>query len=205
MEPACSTSSFSPPLPPLPSELLSSCSPRLDDIRTTFHPSTGRAPIIQGFEEFRKESVLPPRRPPAQPWLPFRSESEFGFAKIVHQAGMSAEGIDGLIKIINRLLGDREEYFLLKSNKDLKEMWERATEKYAPYEKTSLTVCSGKYIRTFEFISRPLKQWITNVLGDPYIGKLARFDSVCLEKFDGEKWVRFYDAPWTRKRMWDVQ
>lgn len=47
--------------------------------------------------------------------------------------------------------------------------------------------------------------WAQNVLEDCHLSPLMEWDAMRLEKFNGEKWVRFIHEPWTAQRMWDVQ
>lgn len=60
-------------------------------------------------------------------------------------------------------------------------------------------------VRTFDFWSRSLMAWATNILEDPFLSTVLEWDAVLLEKFNGEKWVRFIHEPWTAERMWNVQ
>lgn len=59
--------------------------------------------------------------------------------------------------------------------------------------------------RKFDFWSRSLISWATNVVEDQHLSNFFEWDAVLLEKFNGTKWVPFVHEPWTAKRMWDVQ
>lgn len=73
----------------------SSRTPQLDDIKTIFHPSSGREPRIQSFVEAGKDrtvacSVIPDERP----WFPFVSRIDFEFAALAVRSRLTAELID---------------------------------------------------------------------------------------------------------------
>lgn len=114
--------------------------PRKDAIRTEYHPKCDRKPEVKAFEDYGQDSPPPRRSYHPKPWLPFRSESEFSFSEIVHNASMSAGQIDALINVVRKMMEDHEEHFLLKSHKDLDELWSDATSKYAPVCPFSLSL-----------------------------------------------------------------
>lgn len=137
---------------------------------------------------------------------------------------MSAGQIDALINVVRKMMEDHEEHFLLKSHKDLDELWSDATSKYAPvcpfslsllqcltlkcpkqFESNKIRVPYRESIRTYDIWNRSLKDWLTNVLDDDYLGDVIQLDARKLEKFDGEKWVRFIHQPWTADHMWNIQ
>ena len=59
--------------------------------------------------------------------------------------------------------------------------------------------------RKFDFWSRSLIGWATNIVEDQHLSNFFEWDALLLEKFNGTKWVSFVNEPWTAKRMWDVQ
>ncbi|KAG6836215.1 hypothetical protein H0H93_010132 [Arthromyces matolae] len=180
--------------------------PRNDDIRTTYHPSTGKPERIDSFSDYGRESApFPPHHP--KPWLPFHSESEFSFASIVHEAAMSQLQVDALVKVVHKLLKDRNEHFLVKDARHMAQLWTDAAQQYAPFTKTEIEVPYNKEVHKFEFWSRSLKEWSRTVLEDKYLGKIAAFDACFLEKYDeaNSEWVRFIDGPTSADRLWEVQ
>ncbi|KAG1828912.1 hypothetical protein EV424DRAFT_1589978 [Suillus variegatus] len=52
---------------------------------------------------------------------------------------------------------------------------------------------------------RDLWDWASDLLRDPYIGPQFTFDAQRLSKFDGQKFMRFIDEPWTADVFWDAQ
>ncbi|KAG6905321.1 hypothetical protein DXG01_003456 [Tephrocybe rancida] len=188
------------PLHPIPS-----VQPEKDDIRTTYHPKTGKPTVVKSFEQYGLDSKPPPRPHHPKPWLPFHSESEFSFAEIVHASSLSSGQIDALIKVVHQLMEEETEYFFVKNHNDLDKLWMDATNQYSPFQHKWMRVTYGKYSKSFDFWNRSLKDWATVILDDNYLGNIAEFESVRLDKFDGEDWVPFYHEPWTAKRMWAVQ
>lgn len=204
---APAVSSLDPPSaqPRVPFSPIQPGTPKKDDIRTTYHPSSARASKVSSFEDYGQNDSSPRRSHHPKPWLPFRSKSEFSFAEIVHKAGMSQEQINSLVDVVQTMLKDREEHFLVKNYKDISQLWDKATAKHVPFHCADLNVQYGGYAQTVQFWSRSLKDWAATVLDDSYLGKIAEFDATKLEKFDGDKWVRFIHEPWTADRMWNIQ
>ena len=67
---------------------------------------------------------------------------------------------------------------------------------------------SVPYLKTeheFEVHVHPLMDWALNLLKDPSIGPHAVFDAEQLYKYNGEKFVHFYDEPWTGNAFWEAQ
>ena len=55
-------------------------------------------------------------------------------------------------------------------------------------------------LQKYEFWSRPLMDWVMNILKDPYLLMVCEWDTVKLDKFDGKEWVCFVDKPWRMDR-----
>lgn len=67
-----------------------------------------------------------------RPWLPFHSEAEFTFAEITLQAALSNKQLDGLIKVVHKLMKGSGESFQIQDHSDIEELWLQASEGYAP-------------------------------------------------------------------------
>jgi hypothetical protein len=57
----------------------------------------------------------------------------------------------------------------------------------------------------FEVYYRDLWEWAADLLRDPRLFPHLTFDAQRLSKFDGEKFVRFIDEPYTADAFWDLQ
>ena len=72
----------------------------------------------------------------------------------------------------------------------------------------SRSTVSAKYKnvdREFDFHHRPLWEWVVAQVEDPKLAPYFHWDAQRLSKYDGDKWVRFYEEPWTADMFWDVQ
>ncbi|KAG6908143.1 hypothetical protein DXG01_005972 [Tephrocybe rancida] len=114
--------------------------PQVDDFRTTFYPSSGRPTKYGAFENYgaRPSNPLPFDD---KPWLPFHSEAEFIFAKIMLEGAISNKNVDALINII-RALRESGDPFEVKDHKDLENLWTSAAGLHglAPFEPSEVNV-----------------------------------------------------------------
>lgn len=108
--------------------------PQKDDIRTTYHPKSGRSAVVKAFEEYGLGKPAPPLTLPTIPWLPFSSESEFSFAEVILESAMSNTQVDKLIQVIHTLI-ERKETFRVKNHKELNNLWIGASDPLTPFEK----------------------------------------------------------------------
>ena len=49
------------------------------------------------------------------------------------------------------------------------------------------------------------EKWMMDILYSPALRSELRFDAERLFRHDGEKFVRFFNEPWTANRWWKVQ
>jgi len=105
---------------------------QIDDIRTEYHPSSGRPTQVDSFDDFGKTDFI--TLPPIlnqKPWLPFHSQAEYTFAEIALQSAMSNKQLDALIKVVHTLMKGKE-HFELKSHCDVQDLWNRASDSLTP-------------------------------------------------------------------------
>jgi hypothetical protein len=106
-----------------------------DDIRTEYHPKSGRPPETVRFEDYREHPAdLPQPAPSAIPVQPFESHADFEFAKAVTEASLNKKQIDSLIEIFHRCLNGGDK-FNLKSAQNVRDTWERASCLLTPVSK----------------------------------------------------------------------
>lgn len=77
------------------------------EFKTEYHPSSGREPLHQAFDEFRLDAhdtaeALPVNE---EPWHPFASRADFEFAEIALDAALNKSHIDGLLSLIAHIAG----------------------------------------------------------------------------------------------------
>jgi len=94
--------------PCLPLSLIQPAMPKKDDICTTYHLSSASTTKVSSFEDYEKNGPLPHCLHHWKLWLPFHSKSEFSFAEIVHNAGMSKAEINSLVDIVQTSYNARE-------------------------------------------------------------------------------------------------
>ncbi|KAG6905479.1 hypothetical protein DXG01_002463 [Tephrocybe rancida] len=174
--------------------------PKVDDFRTTYHPSSDHPTKIEAFNVFG----LHPSKPlpfNTKPWLPFHSELEFNFAKIMLDSALSNKHVDALIKII--CLSQENQYlFEVETHQDLHNLWTSAAGLHglAPFEPHNVKVPYLDTTRIHTLWSWPLMAWIQNALKDTYLANALQHD-----KYNGEEWIPFIMEPWTAKHMWCFQ
>lgn len=71
--------------------------PLLNDIKTEYHPSSGRRASIVSFEEYDYERQPRPIPPAQHPWKPFRSLIDFEIAEVALEAALNRSQLDKLI------------------------------------------------------------------------------------------------------------
>ena len=98
----------------------------VDDIRTTYHPRSNLNVVIEPFDTYGKNASPPPQPHSSTPWYSFHSKPEFEFAKITLQAALSNSHVDTLIKVIRRLIDDKER-FIIKNHSEIHALWEKAS------------------------------------------------------------------------------
>ena len=59
-------------------------------------------------------------------------------------------------------------------------------------------------MRNFKVFFRPLWDWALDLLRDEFLAPHFVWDAEWLFKYDGSKFVRFIDEPWTADEFWDV-
>ena len=121
--------------------------PQRDDIRTTYHPHTGRSVEVKSFEDYGRDYGRAKPKPSSprstMPWLPFHSEAEFSFAEIVLESAMSNPQVDALIQVIHKLL-ERRGQFVVRNHEELEKLWVGASDELAPVRVT--------YAATVEYV-----------------------------------------------------
>lgn len=110
--------------PQLPAEL------EVDDMRTEYHPKTGRSPVTVHFDEYGKDEKTPfdDGPPDSEPWKPFRTRLDFDVADFALEAALNKGQTTRLLDLLNRC-AEHEEEVTIRSAKDLQDTWDRAAHK----------------------------------------------------------------------------
>ncbi|KAG2057487.1 hypothetical protein BDR06DRAFT_980881 [Suillus hirtellus] len=149
------------------------------EFRMEFHPSSGREPLHQAFDEFginaHPEEQLPVDK---TPWHPFCSRTDFEFAEIALDAALNKSHINGLLALIGRI-SRGETQMTLKTDTDLCKAWEHATDQVVPTH------------------ALPLWEWALDLLGNLVLAPHFVWDAQHLYKHNGTEFECFYNEPWT--------
>ncbi|KAG2123498.1 hypothetical protein BD769DRAFT_1628911 [Suillus cothurnatus] len=114
--------------------------------QTEYHPSSGREPLHQAFNEFRVNVHDTTEGLPVdeEPWHPFSSQGDFEFAEIALDASLNKSHIDGLLSLIARI----------------------ATGQFTKYD---ITVPYKQEERVYEVHALPIWEWALDLLENPLL------------------------------------
>ncbi|KAF7973288.1 hypothetical protein HWV62_15663 [Athelia sp. TMB] len=193
---------------------------RKDDIRTEYHPRTGRAARVARFDEYGREETTPSTRPIDEtPWAPFfRTRLDFELAEVMQEAALNREQISRLISLIHQAGSHKDgQGFTITSYSDLKTSWDNAAAVLSTPHDMDQAVLSTPFIprtvsvpykqseRSYDLHFRPLMRWALSLVDHPRLAHEFRWDAERISKFDGHKWQRVYHEPWTAEDWWSTQ
>ncbi|KAI0085317.1 hypothetical protein BDY19DRAFT_1059668 [Irpex rosettiformis] len=180
-------------------------SPSFDDIKVEYHPNATQKTTTYKFEQYH--DVRPKinfAAMPDDPWRPFESRGDFEFAEIVHEARMSREVTERLLKLIHDIrAGDADLTFT--SHRDMRQAWERASNLYPTFSCSTISAVYKSVNHDFSFYHRSLWDWVVAQVEDKKLAPHFHWDAQRLSKYNGDGWVRFYEEPWTADMFWEVQ
>ncbi|KAK1215605.1 hypothetical protein PQX77_021784 [Marasmius sp. AFHP31] len=93
----------------------------------------------------------------------------------------------------------------LQTHEQVQNMWEAAIDRTTRFESTEISVPYRKETRIYMAYYRPIATWIREVLQDANLSSFMEWDARRLHRFDGERWERFIDEPWTANTWWEAQ
>lgn len=114
---------------------------QLHDIKTEFHPTSGRPTKIVAFEDYAHDN-LPDTIPQDKcPWAPFESRLDFEIAELSLEAALNHSQLNKLINLVHSAAKkDPDNSFNIKSAGDMKKKWEEASHLRTP-------VSTNNYLR----------------------------------------------------------
>ncbi|EPS96046.1 hypothetical protein FOMPIDRAFT_1131204 [Fomitopsis schrenkii] len=179
---------------------------KLNDIKTVYHPRTGKAPLIQSLEEYNTadSQARVPSQSTEAPWRPYETRLDFEFSEFAMTAYLNKEHVEKLILLLN-IAASRQDKLTITSNAELVKLRESASSLLTPYKETELEIPYEEETRKYSVWGRDLWDWAMDNLLDTRLTPHWNFDSIRLFKWDGIKWVRFRHEPWTADMMWNVQ
>ena len=209
---------------PSPSTSAAVLTPEFDDIRTEFHPNSGRPPKVVHFADYGREQESAQRtfRRPKKPWRPFRTRLDFEVAELILDTAMNAKQTTTLISLLQRCALGIEK-FTIRSHDDLQKTWTQSSIKsvavsenslwrvlilkfsYTKFEKHDLPIPYKTGTRSYESYHRPLWDWALGHVDHPQLIREFVWDAERISKYNGMRWVRLFHEPWTCNRWWDIQ
>ncbi|KAK0432743.1 uncharacterized protein EV420DRAFT_1655271 [Desarmillaria tabescens] len=182
---------------------------QVDDIRMIFHPSSGKATIIDHFDQYWSQAADQHIDPLIDqcPWRPFSSCRDFNIAEFVLDAALSERQMDKFFKLLKSSALDEAHLTPsdIKTRKDVKTSWDRAANLVTPFEKHT---CSIKLLDKevcFDVYRLNLWNWILELVKDSTLEPHFVWDATHLSKWNGSTFERFVNEPWTAQAFWDLQ
>jgi len=111
----------------------------IDNIRTEYHPNSGRGVKVETFEDYREHSLKPAPVPEiTDPWRPFRSRTDFEFAQLALDAALTKTHVDKLIKLVEGCIKGQDS-FNLTNHQELYKTWDAASAMLTPVPANTTT------------------------------------------------------------------
>ncbi|KAG2103715.1 uncharacterized protein F5147DRAFT_746667 [Suillus discolor] len=166
----------------------------LDDIKIEYHPHSRIPSTVHPFSNFSHrhptEDTMPHN---ASPWEPFRTRLDFEVAEIALAAAMTKDQTNRLFELM-RCAASAKEDFTLQNHDEVCTLWKMASERFMPFETSTISVPHHGEAREYTMYSRYSR------FAPHFV-----FDAQRLYKFNGARFVRFIDEPWTANAFWDAQ
>lgn len=109
---------------------------RIGDIKTHYHPRSGKAPIVQSLKDYNaaEEQLRKPPPPAEDPWRPYRTRSDFEFADIALDACLNEKQTEALIKLIHHVVSGHDQ-FTISGYSELRNLRKSASALLTPVRK----------------------------------------------------------------------
>ncbi|KAG1837830.1 hypothetical protein F4604DRAFT_1601105 [Suillus subluteus] len=179
--------------------------PQLDDIKVEYHPHSRIPLTVHPFSEFTRHRPTEDTVPrSASPWEPFCTRLDFEVAEIALAATMTKDQTNRLFELVRRAASAKED-FTLQSHDEVRTLWKMASERFTPFETSAISVSHQGEAHEYKMHSRCLWSWALDLMRDSRFAPHFTFDAQRLYKFNGARFVRFIDEPWTANAFWDAQ
>ncbi|KAG2078672.1 hypothetical protein BDR04DRAFT_1124392 [Suillus decipiens] len=177
----------------------------LDDIRVKCHPHSQLPSTIHRFAEFSRSRPTEEHTPcNKSPWEPFCTQLNFEVAEIALEAAMTKDQTNRLLNLFHRSATGNDS-FTLHNHDEVCSLWDLTSQRYTRFQHDTLSVPFEKEVYEFDMHYRPLFDWALDLLRDERLAPHFVFDAQRLSKFNGERFVRFTDEPWTADAFWNAQ
>ncbi|KAI0684946.1 hypothetical protein BC835DRAFT_1421763 [Cytidiella melzeri] len=179
--------------------------PMANNIRVEYHRAAGLPPRIFAFRDFMQEKRTPDIVvSKCNPWKPFKTRLDFELTEFTQKASLNKQLINSLFKLVKDIVSNPTN-LTLESADDVNGVWESGTLYHPSFTSMSISQPYKGEDKVFNFYSRPLWEWVLSQVQDPLLAPYMEWDAQRLSKFDGTKWVCFYDEPWTARKFAEVQ
>ncbi|KAI0677658.1 hypothetical protein C8Q78DRAFT_962196, partial [Trametes maxima] len=177
----------------------------LDDFKTEYHPRMKRPPLIQHFEDFKRgNKPVDPSKLRRDPWKPWSTRLDFEVAEFALGASLSRSQVTILLGLFDRVAADRSK-LTFKTYDDIKAGWEAASKMFPAFEKHEVSAPLRNDVKTYTFYCRPLWDWALSLVADRVLAPHFVWSAIRLFKWNGLRWVRFVDEPFTANYWWDIE
>ncbi|KAF5380684.1 hypothetical protein D9757_007079 [Collybiopsis confluens] len=179
------------------------------DVRTVYHPKSGKATTIQHFEDFmasRTKEDTSPRPPNEKPWLPFQTRLDFEIAALALECSMNRRQTNTLIELF-QCAQQGKDRCTVQGYDELQKTWDLAAEKTTQFVTETIEVPYRDKTETFEVSYRPMWNWIEELVNDRRVVSKMEWHARRLYQYDKgtNVWNHFIDEPWTANRWWNIQ
>ncbi|KAG2018372.1 hypothetical protein CC2G_007806 [Coprinopsis cinerea AmutBmut pab1-1] len=196
---------------PLPTSLPSSqppSTPHHDDIRTEYHPSSGRPARHDAFENYRRQhrSKASPPSSKHPPHYPFATEADFEFGELALRCCLNQKQINAFLSLFHRCM-QGEDKLTIHTYEDLSRYWREASHLLTPIKCDVIPATYKNEQQDFTLYSRSLWDWALDLVQNEELSPFFEWDAQRLFKYDEQRsrWVRFINEPWTADSFYDVQ
>ncbi|EDQ99267.1 uncharacterized protein LACBIDRAFT_335192 [Laccaria bicolor S238N-H82] len=180
--------------------------PILDDIKVEYHPQSGKPTHVYHFEDYTTSSEGTANMPvDPEPWRPFRSRLDFEIAELILNTHMNKSQTNQLLSLIHQCI-QRPSEFTLENSTDLECVWENARmARTSGFSKITVPVPYKEKEVPHDVWTYSLFDWTRELLEDPGLISQFHWHAERHYKFNGSKFERFIDEPWTADTWWQIQ
>ncbi|KAL0057494.1 hypothetical protein AAF712_015864 [Marasmius tenuissimus] len=174
----------------------------LDDIMIEFHPASERPTEQKALEELKvaEDLTLPYD---SIPWRPFLSRFDYEVADFALRCDMNREKTQKLFRLLEEARNGAK--VNMATCDQLQSLWDAAADRTTRFQTTQNSVPLREEIRTFDAYYRPIMNWLREVVQNEHLAPHMQWDARKQYRFDGQRWERFIDEPWTADSWWDAQ
>ncbi|KAH9911521.1 uncharacterized protein BXZ73DRAFT_56902, partial [Epithele typhae] len=176
------------------------------DIKTEYHPHSRCPAFVRHADSLRHDTPITQSMYQAakSPHHPFESRLDFEFAEFTAKTGLNEGEIASLLCLISGITANPAN-FHIKSCKDLDSLIEYIITSRPQFTCTTIKADYGDSIQSYPFHHLDLWDWALGLIQDPILAEHFEWYPKRQYRWNGQKWTRFVDEPFTANRCWDIQ